>query len=153
MTVGLATFSETKRQQIFSYWLLGETNVPAQKITAWERQLDDRRSRNGDRVDRGWMLGSALVAGVQGNDDVALQLIDQFYDAGSLDWAWRANNRHESCRILGMIGAATEVVTCLRNGLDEPSYVAPFLETRLPFYDGIRDELEFVNLVDDSLGF
>jgi hypothetical protein len=46
-------------------------------------------------------------------------------------------------------GAADAAVQCIRDGLEEPSYVMPFLEPQLPFYDPIRDEPVFVELTEE----
>ena len=45
--------------------------------------------------------------------------------------------------------AAEDAVRCIREGLDEPSSIMPFQEPHLPFYDPIRHEPVFVELVDD----
>jgi hypothetical protein len=48
-----------------------------------------------------------------------------------------------------MAGATAAAVECIRTGLAEPSMVMPFLEPFLPYYDSIRDEPEFVELLVD----
>jgi hypothetical protein len=57
--------------------------------------------------------------------------------------------KHHSCRVLGMAGATAAAVECIRTGLVEPSYVMPFMEPFLPYYDSIRDEPEFVEMLAD----
>ena len=54
-----------------------------------------------------------------------------------------------ACQILGMAGAAEAVVSCIRQGLDQPSNVMPFIDPYLPFYDPIRDEPVFVELLEE----
>ena len=46
-----------------------------------------------------------------------------------------------------MAGAAEAAVDCLRKAFSEPSMAHPFLEPRLPFYDPIRDDPAFVELL------
>jgi hypothetical protein len=48
-----------------------------------------------------------------------------------------------------MIGATTAAVNCIRLGISEPSYIFPFQEVQAPFYDSIRDEPEFVELISE----
>ncbi len=45
------------------------------------------------------------------------------------------------------VAAAYAAVDCLRTALANPSYVTPFLEPYRSFYDGIREEPVFVELV------
>ena len=53
------------------------------------------------------------------------------------------------CQLLGMAGAAEAAVECIREGLAEPSGIMPFMEPYLPFYDSIREEPAFVELVEE----
>jgi len=38
-------------------------------------------------------------------------------------------------------------IDCIRDGLEEPSAILPFLEPYLPFYDSLRDQPEFVEML------
>jgi TolB-like protein len=91
----------------------------------------------------------AAMAAVRGDTTQAVQFIRQFYRGSGTDWAGRVHNRDFTCQILGIAGAAEEAVQCIRDGLEEPSRVAPFLEPKLAFYDPIRDEPVFVELVEE----
>ena len=51
-----------------------------------------------------------------------------------------------------MAAATAAAVQCIRTGLVEPSLVMPFMEPYLPYYDSIRDEAEFVDLLADIQG-
>jgi len=46
-----------------------------------------------------------------------------------------------------MAGASAAAVECIRESLDEASLVFPFLEPHLPYYDSIRDEPKFIELL------
>ena len=59
-----------------------------------------------------------------------------------MSWDW-------VCQTLGMAGAAALAVECIRTGLAEPSWVMPFFEPYLPYYDPIRDGPLFVELLAD----
>lgn len=48
-----------------------------------------------------------------------------------------------------MLGATDAAVECIRDGLVEPSYVTPFLEPYLPFYDPVRNESAFKDLLKE----
>jgi hypothetical protein len=48
-----------------------------------------------------------------------------------------------------MAGLAEAAVACIRNGLEEPSSIIPFIEPHLPFYDPVRDEPAFVELLEE----
>jgi len=43
-------------------------------------------------------------------------------------------------------------VKCIRDGLEQASLMAPFLEPYLPFYDLIRNEPEFIEMLTDVDG-
>jgi hypothetical protein len=46
-----------------------------------------------------------------------------------------------------MSGAAKAAVACMRTAMDEPSEFMPFLDPYLAFYDPIREEPAFVELL------
>jgi hypothetical protein len=52
-----------------------------------------------------------------------------------------------ACQTLGMAGAAAAAVDCLRKAFAEPSNAHPFLEPYLPYYDPIRDDPAFIDLL------
>ena len=67
----------------------------------------------------------------------------------SADLAEFTNAWHLSCRALGMAASTAMAVNCIRAGLLKPSYVKPFLEPFLPYYDSIREQAEFVELLTE----
>ncbi len=89
----------------------------------------------------------ALAAATEGNAEAAERFVGQYLRGEGADWALRPATRPRACQILGIAGAADAAVRCIRDGLDEPSRIMPFLEPRLPHYDGIRQEPVFVKLV------
>ena len=48
-----------------------------------------------------------------------------------------------------MAGAAEAAVECIRQGLEEPSSIMPFIEPYLPFHDPIREQPVFVELLKE----
>jgi hypothetical protein len=91
----------------------------------------------------------AALVGIQGNVNESERLIKLWLGPEQFDWAERNEFRHEACRVLGMIAATQAAVKCIRDGLKEPSHVHPFLEPYLPFYDSIRDQSEFIEMLAD----
>jgi hypothetical protein len=79
-------------------------------------------------------------------------LIKLWLGPEQIDWADRNELRPEACRVLGMIAATQAAVKCIRDGLNEPSHVTPFLEPYLPFYDLIRDQPEFIEMLAEIDG-
>jgi len=72
--------------------------------------------------------------------------------AASTDLPELMGKRSVSCAILGMAGATLETVACLRDAFEEPSYAMPFIDPFYPYYDSIRDEPEFVELLAEFDG-
>ena len=60
-------------------------------------------------------------------------------------------SKHRQQRLCGRGRKVDEiaVVDCIRTGLVRPSYVTPYLEPFLSYYDSIRDEPEFVELLGE----
>ena len=51
------------------------------------------------------------------------------------------------CRIFAMVEDGENAAACIREALVKPSYVMPFLEPYLPFYDAVRNEPAFESLL------
>jgi TolB-like protein len=91
-------------------------------------------------------LDKALLAAVTGQPEQARLQAARWRRDIERDFAGLVLLGHEACRILGIAGLAAEAVTCLREGMEEPRLVLPFIEPGLPFYDAIRNTPEFINL-------
>ena len=113
-----------------------------------------RVSREGVEFDRGvrgthW-FGLAMVAAVEGDKEETIRIIRRWFrDYAERDAPEKAFNMDFACQILGLSGAAEEATACIREALREPSYAMPFLEPYLPYYDGIRDEPVFIELLEE----
>lgn len=46
-----------------------------------------------------------------------------------------------------MATAASAALDCLRSEFEEPSWAHPFIEPFLPFYDSIRNDPQYVELL------
>jgi len=133
----------------FTCWLMSDdgplTNAPEQ----CQRRLSDDLEKS-----KGWgphwaHIGTALLAGTQGRSDEAEKTVQHWLRLDPIDWAERAHLRDYACRILGMIGASDAAIKCIRDSLAEASYVMPFLEPYLPFYDPVRNEQAFKDLLNE----
>jgi Flp pilus assembly protein TadD len=89
-------------------------------------------------------LAMAIASAAEGNRAEATRLIRTWFREAPTDQAEFVNQRHYACRVLGMAGAAVAAMDCIRSGLQNPSWVMPFIEPFLPYYDPIRDDARFV---------
>jgi TolB-like protein len=144
--------SYTEWRQVMTYWLMNDVKSLSEDLSRWERKLEKQRDDSGNASWSPSNLGLALLAGAQGNVEESGQLIKLWLGPEQFDWADRNEFRHEACRVLGMIAATQAAVKCIRDGLIEPSHVTPFLEPYLPFYDSIRDQPEFREMLAEIDG-
>lgn len=142
--------SELKR--IFTYWLMPDKDALTQGVAKWQSQIEHARDDTGGYRDTSAYIALAMLSGVKGNNKESMQHVQQWYREKPIDWAHRMAFRHETCRVLGMTKATTAAVECIRDGLEQASLMHPFLEPYLPFYDSIRDEPEFIEMLTDIDG-
>ncbi len=143
----LPGLSDNDQRRIFTYWLMKEDKLLTEGLRQWQSQLETDRDDSGTFYRPPSYIASAMLAGVQGNADESKRLIQRFFRLDPIDWAERVRLRHEACRVLGMIEATHAAVKCIRDGLEEASYIAPFLETYLPFYDSLRDDPAVIEMI------
>jgi TolB-like protein len=127
-------------------WLMGDDERVATLLPEAQAILESRVP-DGSHRDARVLLGEALLATYAGEREKVEQLVRRWYREGAQDWAERIGQADLTCQILAMAGAAEAAVECLRTALANPSYVTPFLEPYMSFYDGIREEPAFVELV------
>ena len=118
-----------------------------EQLTPRLRSIVFENSTEEERVSSQIPIALGFIAAVEGNYDEAVHQVRRWYRGKGQDWAERSGTHDMICQILGLSGAADEAVTCIRLGLQEPSIIAPFLEPYLPFYDPIREEPVFKELV------
>jgi len=130
---------------LITYWLLG---LEDQLMPLLEQvQAAAAMHRDSPNPDYNSDLLLAFVSAAKGEREQAKRFVRLWRREANKDLAELALNRHYACRALGMAAATAEAIDCLRTGLVEPSYVTPFVEPYLPYYDPIRREPEFVALV------
>jgi TolB-like protein len=138
--------SDQKISQIINYWFLGDSDRLKDIADQARRGLDSSRDAEGNIPAISWNYFMALLAAVEGNTEESERLARRWL-RGETDLASLALFRHTACQVLGMAGASGAAAECIRESLNEASLVFPFLEPFLPYYDSIRDEPAFIELL------
>ncbi len=144
--------SEKDWRRFFTFWLVPGVEPLSEDLLRWQTTLEKQLAESGNSPGALANLGLAMLAGFQGNVDESEQLVNSWLGPEHVDWADRNEMMHQACRLLGMIAATESAVKCIRDGLIEPSHVTPFLEPYLPFYDSIRDQPEFREMLAEIDG-
>jgi TolB-like protein len=131
-----------------TYWALGDADELAE-LVAEGRKTVSMSGTTDELLDKDAILSVALLAAVEGDTAEAERLVQAWYRGGAQDLAGRGVFWDMACQILGIAGAAEAAVKCIREGLEQPSAIMPFLEPHLPFYDPIRNAPVFVELVEE----
>ena len=113
------------------------------KVTLLEHSTEEQRTLGMQS------LTMALVAAAEGRSDDAVDHVNGWLGGYGTDWADRSSVRDLACQILGLARAGEAAVQCIRDGLEEPSFIMPSLEPLWPTYDPIRDEPVFIELVEE----
>ena len=132
---------------IFTYFLMRDEASLEQGLPIWKAQLDEGRDESGEFIDWRAHIGSAALSAIQGDTAETIRQIEKWNLYKPVDWAERAGRLHSTCRILGMVTASDAAVKCIRVGLDQASFIIPFWEPYLPYYDAIRNEPEFIEML------
>ena len=139
--------SDKQWSQIVTYWIMRRDDKLKAVIGEAREDLEKSRNANGDfrnRITYGLM---ALLTAAEGKTEETERLIRRWRREADDDKTEVAAFHHDTCRMLGMAHATTSAIECIRTGLVEPSDVIPFIEPFLPYYDSMRDEPEFVELL------
>ncbi len=144
-------FSEKRALTLIIYRLLGDEERVAALVARTRNEFAELGTME-EMMDFTSVLSLALLAAVEGNSEDTERLARAWDEGIGQDLALRAGDLDLVCRTLGMGGVARAAVDCIREGLEKPSGINPFLETDLPFYDPIRDEPVFAELVAELAG-
>jgi hypothetical protein len=134
--------------KILTRWLLGDADTLAE-LVAEGRESISQLATTEELLDRDAILSVALLAAIEGKTGEAERLVRAWYQGGAKDLASRNKLWDRACQNLGIAGAAEAAVNCLRRGLKQPSPVVYFIEPHFPFYDPIRNEPVFVELLEE----
>ncbi len=147
-TNDLGVISKKNRNLIITYWFMQRNNRLEELLADARSSIEKNRGSGNEYVQATLGVNLALVAAVEGNTAETEQLIRRWRRVVAADYFTEfAAFLHETCRILGIAKATAAAVECIRTGLAQPSYVAPFMEPFLPYYDSMRDEPEFTELL------
>jgi TolB-like protein len=145
--VGNPHLSDRNIAEIVTYWLSGKTDLLEQSVQRGRAHLDRSRSPDGSFEHKDLIGDVALIEAAQGNTEDAEKFQYRALRAMEADKASITAWSHYACRVFAMANASDAAVECLRKVFTEPSGAQQFLEARLPYYDSIREEAEFVDLV------
>ena len=141
---GISGFQATS---IETYWAMGDADRLAE-LVADARKTIARAGTDEALFNSRTTLSIALLEAVEGNSEEAERQIRNWYRNSKQDLTERAVMWNLACRTLGIAGVAEAAVACIRKGLEQPSEVMPFIEPHLPYYDTIRTEPVFVELLE-----
>jgi tetratricopeptide (TPR) repeat protein len=133
--------------QIITFWFLGDSDQLVPLLDRTRHQLEQQRNSEGDFRYPDQYLIMAFISAAEGDTEEASRLTRSWLRAVAPDLANLNGTRHFACRVLGLAAASSEAVECIHTGLSEPSYIMPFIEPNLPYYDAIRDTPEFTALL------
>ena len=145
------SISDCQAAQITTYWLLQKSAQLTEVLAKARAHLDQHRDSDGEFrpvMIFPW-LDLAFVTAAEGNSAEAERLVRRWLREAPADPAELMLQRQNACTILGMAGATNAAVECIRTALIEPSYAMPFIEPFLPYYDPIRHEPTFVELLSE----
>lgn len=133
--------------RLVTWWLTGNTEAISEYVPEAREFLSQSLDDFGEFINDGTNLEWALLAAVVGDREEAMRYVRRTMDTAAGDLTQLGAVIGDACRTLAMVGATEEAVDCLRTAFTEPTSVHPFLEPHFPFYDAIRDELEFIELL------
>ena len=151
-TVWGPTLPFEKALTILTYYLQGRDDDLQESIADARAYLAESWDENGEPVHYELYFDRALLAAVEGNKDETVRSIRSWEREAAGDSLSYSQSRSQACAMRAIAGATTEAVRCIREALAEPSDVLPFVEPFLPWYDSIRDEPEFVELLAEIDG-
>jgi hypothetical protein len=143
----MPSFSNFDLYPVITHWFSGNSSQLIPVLDLAEKRLEETITSNGGLPNASQTLELALVTAAGGDDREAQRLVRAWRRLAEEDQAELPVYRHLACRALGMANAAGAATECIREGLVEPSYVMPFMEPYLPYYDSIRQTPEFVGLM------
>ena len=133
---------------LLTYWLMQDSERLAAEVAAAHSRLDLALAENpGMEETPQVFFARIMLAALEGEAAQTLRLYQRWEQRSVNDWTERMTNRGEMCMLLAISGNGAQAAQCLRKGIREPSFVVPFIEPYLPFYDQVRDTPEFAELL------
>jgi TolB-like protein len=134
---------------LLTYWLTGEETRLQEFISYARTLLSGLADDKGDFERFRLYLYMALVFAAEGNREETIAHIRRWEAAYASDITERMNIGDLKCVMLAMISETNSTVECLRSQFQQPSYTLPFLHPHLPFFDAMRNEPVFMEMMKD----
>jgi len=132
-----------------TYWLVRDQVQLQRYIDLAKQSLDSRRGATGELQIIAEYTLLALVHAVQGDQQATLKVYRRWKDLSAADPTHGLLDGVAMCWTLGIAGATTEATKCLRTYFVKPSNAMPFMDPYLPFFDSMRDDPQFLELMSD----
>jgi len=136
-------------QKISTFWFLRSSGSLEPLLVQERAYLAEIQNPDGNFPDNDVNLVMAYITAAEGNREDTKRSIRVWQREAVKDRASLAVRLHYACRALGMAAATADAVDCIRSGLAMPSFVMPFIEPHMPYYDSIRNQPEFIELLAD----
>jgi TolB-like protein len=133
---------------IETYWALKDADKLAELVAEARRSIGLQGAAD-ETIGSDMALSFGLLAAVEGKREEAEGHIRNWFRINRMDMTELSANWNLACRILGVAGASEAAAKCIRDGLEQPSSILPFIEPHLPYYDPVRNEPEFIALVEE----
>ena len=127
--------------------LTGNESKLLEPVSELRSFLDQSRDKNGEFINGGTNLQWALLAAIEGDQAETIRSVRRAIRSAAGDVTHMSAEIASACQILAIVSATQEAVECLRGALTSPSVAFLFLEPHLPYYDSIRNEPEFIELL------
>lgn len=134
-------------QKISTFWFLQAIDRLEPLLRQEQAFLAEIENSDGNFPVNDVTLLMAYISAAEGNREDTKRSIRAWQREAGKDPANLTNRFHYACRALGIAAATAAAVDCIRSGLVKPSFVMPFIEPWLPYYDSIRDQPEFIGLL------
>jgi TolB-like protein len=129
--------------------LQGDTAQLTQDVAALKQRIGVDSLSGSDILNSSLATDRALLLIMDGKTAEAREMLTQYLGSADRSPTELFFVLEPTCQTLGLTEAAEETVRCLREALSKPSSVMPYMEPRLPYYDSIRDSVEFQTLVTE----
>lgn len=134
--------------EIVTYRLSGDEVSLRRSVQRGREYIDRSRSPDGSFEHTDLVIDLALLEAADGNSELAEKYAYRGLREMEADEAMLLGFGYYSCRIFAMANVTGAAVECLERFLVEPSAAMRFLEPYLPYYDGLREEPEFVEFLN-----
>lgn len=134
--------------KLLTAWFTGDEHSLAEALEDTYAHFEASQTEAQAADTKSLYLELALPAALEGDVETAVRQVNKWFrEAEEADATSYIASFPNACRTLAIAGAVRETVDCLRRGATEPSWVIPFIEPHLPYYDRVRESPEFQALL------